>query len=122
MTKDLGRRKMKKGRILTWVGLLLMMVGIYFLTFLATHWFIIGTLIALFGISLNAISIYLPRSSGGEGIKLKIPNVLGWLIIIFWIISWSFFKEELSFISTGIGGVICIIIGYPLTYYKGKKE
>lgn len=113
---------MKKGRILAWVGILLMMVGVYFQTFLSTHWFIIGTLIALFGIFLNAISLYLPKSNGGEGIKLKITNVLGWLIIIFWIISWSFFKEELSIITTGIGGLICIIIGYPLTYYKGKKE
>ena len=82
---------MKKGRILTWVGLLLMMVGIYLQTFLATHWFIIGTLIALFGISLNAISIYLPRSSGGEGIKLKNSkclrlvnyNILDYKLVLF---------------------------------------
>jgi hypothetical protein len=113
---------MKKGRILTLVGLLLLMVAVYFQTFLSAHWFIIGTLIALFGFFLIASSLYLPKSNGGAGIKLKITNVLGWLIIIFYFISWSFFKEELSFISTGIGGLICIIIGYPLAYYKGKKE
>jgi hypothetical protein len=117
-----GREKMKKRRILPWVGVLLAMVGIYLQTFLSTQWFIIGALIGLLGIILNAISLYLPRSNGGQGIKLKITNVLGWLIIIFWIISWSFFKEELSFISTGIGGLICIIIGFPLTYYKGKRN
>jgi hypothetical protein len=47
---------MKKGRILTWVGLLILIVGIYFQTFLSPHWFIIGTLIALFGCFLSAIS------------------------------------------------------------------
>ncbi len=110
---------MKKGKILPWVGALLAIIGIYFQTSLSI---IVGTLIGLLGLILMAISFHLPKSKGGQGIKLKIPNFLGWLIIIFWIISWSFFKEELSFFSTGIGGLICIIIGFPLAHYKGKRN
>jgi len=112
---------MKKGRILTWVGLLLMVVGLYFQTFLSTHWFIIGTIIVLFGCFLSGISLYLPKSNGGVGIKLKITNVLGWVIFLSWSISVYFFKEELSIITTGLGGLICLIIGMTLILYKGKK-
>ncbi|WHY85928.1 hypothetical protein QNH39_25690 [Neobacillus novalis] len=105
---------MKKGRILIWVGLLLSMVGVYIQTFLSSHWFIIGTLIALFGCLLLAISLYLPRSNGGAGIKLKKTNVLGCIIFLFWSICVFFFKEELSIITTGLGGLICLIISMTL--------
>lgn len=113
---------MKTGRILPWVGFIIAIAGIYFQTFVSTPWFIIGTVIGLLGLILMSISFHLPKSKGGQGIKLKIPNVLGWLIIIFWIISWSFFKEDLSFFSTGVAGLICIIIGFPLAHYKGKRN
>ncbi|MEH7336762.1 hypothetical protein V7161_29540 [Neobacillus drentensis] len=53
--------------------------------------------------------------------KLNKINVLGWLIIIFLGISEFFFKEELSMITTGLGGLICVIIGSTLVFYKGKK-
>jgi hypothetical protein len=119
---NLGEMEMSKGSILTWGGLVLVVVGIYIQSFLSTQWFVIGTLIGLSGIILNAINMYLPSYNGGQGIKLKKTNVLGWLIILFWIISWAFFREELSFVTTGIGGLLCIIIGFPLTYYKGKKN
>ncbi|MFJ5717816.1 hypothetical protein [Neobacillus sp. NPDC093127] len=112
---------MKKGRILILVGLLLLMVGVYVQTFLSTHWFIIGTLIALLGLFLTAISLYLPKSNGGAGIKLKITNVLGWVIFIFWSLSVYFFKDELSIITTGFGGLICLITGMTLILYRGKK-
>ncbi|MEH7382265.1 hypothetical protein V7138_17530 [Bacillus sp. JJ1533] len=48
-------------------------------------------------------------------------NVLGWLIIIFLGICTFFFKEELSIITTGLGGLICVIIGLTLAFYKVKK-
>jgi len=48
-------------------------------------------------------------------------NVLGWLIIIFLGISEFIFKEELSIITTGLGGLICLIIGSTLAFYKVKK-
>ncbi|MEH7336268.1 hypothetical protein V7161_26950 [Neobacillus drentensis] len=53
--------------------------------------------------------------------KLNKINVLGWLIIIFLGISEFFFKEELPMITKGLGGLICIIIGSTLVFYKGKK-
>ncbi|MEH7225006.1 hypothetical protein V7112_14450 [Bacillus sp. JJ1566] len=53
--------------------------------------------------------------------KPKKINVLGWLIIIFLGISEFFFKEELSKITTGLGGLICVIIGLTLAFYKVKK-
>ncbi|OLS40805.1 hypothetical protein [Bacillus sp. MRMR6] len=72
---------MKKGKIVMWLGLLLMVVGVYTQTFLSPHCFMIGTTIALFGCLLGGISLYLPKSNGGSGIKLKITNVLGWVIL-----------------------------------------
>ncbi|MDN3017145.1 hypothetical protein PH210_27765 [Paenibacillus sp. BSR1-1] len=53
--------------------------------------------------------------------KLNKINVLGWFIIIFLGISEFFFKEELSMITSGLGGLICVIIGSTLIFYKGKK-
>ncbi|WHY77323.1 hypothetical protein QNH20_25160 [Neobacillus sp. WH10] len=53
--------------------------------------------------------------------KLNKFNVLGWVFIIFWGISEFFFREELSIITTGLGGLICLIIGMTLVLYKGKK-
>jgi hypothetical protein len=49
-------------------------------------------------------------------------NVLGWLIIIFLGICTFFFKEELSIITTGLGGLICVIIGLTLAFYKVKTK
>jgi hypothetical protein len=55
------------------------------------------------------------------GMKLNKINVLGLLVIIFLGISGFFFKEELSMLTTGLGGLICVIIGLTLAFYKGKK-
>lgn len=112
---------MKKGKIVIGVGALLTAVGVYIQTSLSPHWFIIGTIIALFGCIIVGISLYLPKSNGGAGIKFKIINVLGWVIIIPWCISVYFFKEELSIITTGLGGLICLMMGSGLILYKGKK-
>jgi peptidoglycan/LPS O-acetylase OafA/YrhL len=112
---------MIKGKIVMGVGLLLMALGVYIQTFLSPHWFIIGTIIALFGCLIGGISLYLPKSNGGAGIKLKIINVLGWVIFIPWCISVFFFKEELYIITTGLGGLICLVMGTALILYKGKK-
>ncbi|MEH7302791.1 hypothetical protein [Neobacillus drentensis] len=53
--------------------------------------------------------------------KLNKINVLGWVIILLLSISGIFFKEELSIITTGFGGLICLLIGLTLAFYKGKK-
>jgi hypothetical protein len=53
--------------------------------------------------------------------KLNKINVIGWFIIIFLGISEFFFKEELSMITTGLGGLICLIIGLTLVSFKNKK-
>jgi hypothetical protein len=112
---------MKIGNIVMWMGLLLIVVGVYTQTSLSPHWFLIGTIINLLGCLLGGISLYLPKSKGGSGIKLKITNVLGWVIFIPWSISVYFFKEELSIITTGLGGLICLSMWTLLILYKGKK-
>ncbi|MGG3564029.1 hypothetical protein ABES03_20785 [Neobacillus rhizosphaerae] len=53
--------------------------------------------------------------------KFNKINVLGWVSILMLSISGLFFKEELSIIMTGFGGLICLLIGLTLTFYKGKK-
>jgi hypothetical protein len=53
--------------------------------------------------------------------KLSKINVLGWVIIIFLGINAFFFKEEMRLITTGFGGLICLIIGLTLVFYKRKK-
>ncbi|MFP7300309.1 hypothetical protein [Neobacillus niacini] len=54
--------------------------------------------------------------------KLNRINVLGWLIIIFLGICTFFLKEELSIFTTGLGGLICVIIGFTLAFYKLRKS
>jgi hypothetical protein len=54
--------------------------------------------------------------------KLNKINVLGLVIIIFLGISEFFFKEEIPLITTGLGGLICLIIGMTLVFYNGKKD
>ncbi|WP_215113400.1 hypothetical protein [Exiguobacterium sp. s63] len=53
--------------------------------------------------------------------KLKI-NVIGWLFLIFLTISKMFFDDQLSIITTGLGGLICVIISVSMVLYgTGKK-
>jgi hypothetical protein len=53
---------MKKVNFLFFVGLFLLMLGIYISTFLVTHWVVIGTLFAIFGgFLLGGSSYFLPK-------------------------------------------------------------
>jgi len=53
--------------------------------------------------------------------KTKI-NLIGWLFLIFLGISKAFFDEQLSIITTGLGGLICIIIAASMIFYGGNKK
>ena len=56
-------RKMKKVIFISFVGLLLLMLGIYVSTFLDTHWVIIGTSLAIFGgFLIGGSSYFLPKT------------------------------------------------------------
>lgn len=48
--------------------------------------------------------------------KTKI-NLIGWLFLIFLGISKAFFDEQLSIVTTGLGGLICLIIGLSMILY-----
>lgn len=54
--------------------------------------------------------------------KLSKLNIIGWLLLIIWGISGIFFKEELSIITTSIGGLIFLVTGLSLAFYKGKNR
>lgn len=51
-----------------------------------------------------------------------IVNLVGWILIIFLTISKFYFSEQLSVVTTGFGGLICIIIGAYLIFYKPKEN
>jgi len=54
--------------------------------------------------------------------KLNKINVLGWVIIILLGICKFFIIEEMRLITTGFGGLICLIIGLTLVSYKRKRN
>lgn len=51
-------------------------------------------------------------------ISKRVINFTGWIFIIFLTICKMFFSEEISLITTGFGGLICMIIGLSLIFYK----
>lgn len=54
--------------------------------------------------------------------QIQIMNLIGWIFIVFLSISKLFFSEQFSFITTGFGGLICLIIGLFLVFYKFKPK
>jgi hypothetical protein len=49
-------------------------------------------------------------------------NMIGWIFIIFLSISKIFFSDKLSFITTGLGGIVCFIVGLILALYKPNSK
>ncbi|WP_449539660.1 hypothetical protein [Ferdinandcohnia sp. Marseille-Q9671] len=54
--------------------------------------------------------------------KVTKINIIGFAIILFLGISEYFFKEELSIITTGLGGLIALLLGLILSSYKPKRD
>jgi len=54
--------------------------------------------------------------------QVRMINLIGWILILFLSISKLFFSEQLSFITSGIGGLICLIIGLALALYHVKIQ
>lgn len=54
--------------------------------------------------------------------KKHIINLIGWIFIIFLTIIKFNFSEQFSIITTGFGGLICIVVGAVLVFYKPKKK
>ncbi|MFS0862112.1 hypothetical protein [Fredinandcohnia sp. 179-A 10B2 NHS] len=50
--------------------------------------------------------------------KLSKLNIVGWLLLLIWGISGILFKEELSIITTSIGGLLFLVTGLSLAFYK----
>jgi len=47
-----------------------------------------------------------------------IMNIIGWIFIIFLGISKLLYSGQLSIITTGFGGLICLLIGLYLALFK----
>lgn len=48
-------------------------------------------------------------------------NVIGWVFLIFLGVSKAFFDEQLSLITTGLGGLICLMLSLWMIY-SGEEE
>lgn len=51
-----------------------------------------------------------------------IINIIGWIFLIFLGISKFLYSEQLSIITTGFGGLICLLIGMYLALFKPFKR
>ena len=45
-------------------------------------------------------------------------NLVGWIFFILLTLSKELYPEQSSIITTGLGGLICMIIGLSLVFYK----
>lgn len=54
--------------------------------------------------------------------QVRMINLIGWILILFLSISKLFFSDRLSFITSGIGGLICLVIGLVLALYHVKLQ
>ncbi len=52
---------------------------------------------------------------------ITIWNVIGWGFLLFLAVSKSFFSEQLSLITTGLGGLICLMLSLWMIY-SGEEE
>lgn len=50
--------------------------------------------------------------------KRHMINLVGWIFFIFLTLSKEFYPEQSSIITTGLGGLICIIIGLSMVLYR----
>ncbi|WP_214883024.1 MULTISPECIES: hypothetical protein [unclassified Exiguobacterium] len=53
--------------------------------------------------------------------RITVWNVIGWVFLIFLSVSKSFFGEQLSLITTGLGGLICLMLSLWMIY-SGEEE
>lgn len=54
--------------------------------------------------------------------KTRIINLIGWAFAIFLTIGRVFFSEQFLWVSNGLGGLICLLIGMFLILYKSKPK
>lgn len=54
--------------------------------------------------------------------RITIWNVIGWGFLIFLAVSKSFFDEQLSLITTGLGGLICLMLSLWMIYSGGEES
>jgi hypothetical protein len=54
--------------------------------------------------------------------RITIWNVIGWVFLIFLGVSKAFFDEQLSLITTGLGGLICLILALCMIFHEGKEN
>ncbi|MCM3281516.1 hypothetical protein OE059_10290 [Exiguobacterium profundum] len=54
--------------------------------------------------------------------RITIWNVIGWGFLLFLAVSKSFFSEQLSLITTGLGGLICLILALCMIFHEGKEK
>lgn len=54
--------------------------------------------------------------------KIGIVNIIGVIFIIFLTVVKTFYSSQFSLITTGFGGLVCIIIGASLVFYKPKTN
>ena len=65
------------------------------------------------------MSLYL---GGYRMSRITIWNVIGWVFLIFLGVSKAFFDEQLSLITTGLGGLICLILALCMIFHEGKEK
>ncbi|MBR3061664.1 MAG: hypothetical protein IKG65_04455 [Exiguobacterium sp.] len=54
--------------------------------------------------------------------RITIWNVIGWVFLIFLGVSKEFFDEQFSLITTGLGGLICLILALCMIFHEGKEK
>lgn len=54
--------------------------------------------------------------------RITIWNVNGWGFLIFLGVSKAFFDEQLFLITTGLGGLICLILALCMIFHEGKEK
>ena len=55
-------------------------------------------------------------------LRITIWNVIGWVFLIFLGVSKEFFYEQFSLITTGLGGLICLILALCMIFHEGKEK
>lgn len=55
-------------------------------------------------------------------LRITIWNVIGWVFLIFLGVSKEFFDEQFSLITTGLGGLICLILALCMIFHEGKEK
>lgn len=54
--------------------------------------------------------------------KKRIINLFGWAFILFLTIGYIFYSEQFSWVYRSFWGLICILVGAFLMWYKPKSK